>query len=93
MPDRGLGIFGGAPKILGRERGLTKNRISEKGGHGNYKANMSYLKRKPLPSTIFVKPHISPRSIINEYFREPLGTTILLKEFLCSICVTCYPKI
>ena len=55
MQGGGWKVFRGAPKILGSERGATKNLESEKGGHENYKAYLSYLKRKLLPSMIFVK--------------------------------------
>ena len=76
MPGRGAGRnLEGLPKILGCERGAAKKLKSDKGDHENYKANLSYLKRKLLPSTIFVKPCISPYIIINEYFHESLGTT------------------
>ena len=57
--------------MLGCEMGATKDLKSEKGGHENYKANLnlSYVKRKLLPSMIFVKPCIYSHSITkNEYY-------------------------
>ena len=57
-------VKGGPLKILAK---------SQKGGHENYIANMSYLKQKRLLSMIFVKPCISNHCIINEYFHESLG--------------------
>ena len=64
-------IYDGLLKILGCERGTTKNLKSEKWGHEDPKANLHHLKRKLLPSMIFVKSSISPKSVIIENFHEP----------------------
>ena len=71
MPGRGTEhIYRGRQKFWDVKEGATKNLKSEKRGHENHTANLSYLKRKLLLSMIFVKPCISPQSIINEYFHH-----------------------